>query len=79
LKNWEDHSNPAATQFRQRCLTHQVDPGTVEPHLTLGGSIQTSHHVDQGGLATPARAHDRNELTALDHEVDTARQAPARL
>jgi len=43
---------------------------SVERHLARAGGFEARDDAQKGGLAAARRADDRNELAALDREVD---------
>src|ERR1019366_5531420 len=43
----------------------------IEQVGTTGRLVETPKHVHEGGLARPTRAHDRDELAALDFQSHT--------
>ena len=73
IEELEHEADLAATENRQLRLAQAVDTVTVEPDLPCRRSIEPGQQVEQGGLPAPARAHDRDELAALDRDVDATK------
>src|SRR5918996_2595033 len=74
MEELKDEPDLAATQASQLGLAQPVDPLAVEPHLSGGRSIEAREQIEQRRLAAPTRAHDRDELAALDRQVDAAQR-----
>lgn len=68
----EDKAHLAQPQRRPPPLRQQVQPLAAEVDLPRVGDEEPGQEVQQGGLAGPGRAHDRDHLTWVDAEVDTA-------
>src|SRR5262249_32275595 len=69
LAELEDEAELLAAQLGPGPLAQLVGPGSVEPHLAAVRALYPGQAVQQGGLARPAWAHDRQHLTAGDREV----------
>ena len=72
VEELEHEADLAAAQARELGLAQLVDALAVEPDLAGRRAIEAGEEVEQRRLAAPARAHDRDELAALDREVDAA-------
>ena len=68
----EHHAGHLATEFLQVGPTEGLDIDSVDHDVPVGGVEQLVDGADRGGLAGARQAHDHEDLTPLDVEVDVA-------
>src|SRR5437899_1502857 len=71
----KDEADLAIANGREVVIVELGDIGAVEHVATGGGDVEAADDVHERRLARSARAHDGDELTAFDQQVD----APQRL
>ncbi len=71
VERLEHEPDRAAPQLGPCRLRQPVDALVAQGQRAGVGSLQPTQQVQQGGLAAPARSHDRHGLALLDGQVDT--------
>ncbi len=67
----EQHAH-APTHRHQAAAVERADVGAVEAHLAGRGLDLAADQAQHRGLAAPGGAHQRDDRTARDHEIDIA-------
>src|SRR5207302_1684049 len=73
VEGLEDHADLGVAHRGQPTLGHGGDVDAVDQHLSLVGAVEPGDNPEQGALAAAARSHQGDELSALDAEVDSAK------
>ncbi len=66
----EDEADGLAADLGKLVLGQVADGGAVEMHVAGGGCVEAGEQAEQGGFAAAGCAHDGDELTFGDGEVE---------
>ena len=66
----EDEADEVSAQSRQLAVREPRDVDPIDLNRARGGTVEGPDEVEQGGLARPRRADDRDEFPPLDCEAD---------
>jgi hypothetical protein len=74
----EDVADRAASHFRLVRARDRREVDAVHEYLTAARFLEAAGDCQEGAFAGAARAHDRDELVALDPEIDLAERVHLR-
>jgi hypothetical protein len=66
----ENETDVSGAPVRQAAARQLIDTIAGDQHLAAGGLIQPGHQIQQRGLAGARRPHQRQELAAVDGQID---------
>ena len=70
VEELEHEPDPGSTEAGRIRLTQSVDPDAVDEDLAARWSVEAADQIEEGGLATARRPHDRRDSPGHDVEID---------